>query len=73
MRFNLGDIVIKTTGGNRMTIYSQVDSNKYLCSWFVGNKFFSDTFLENELVTTAEYRKILIREERTDKIKSIIY
>ena len=34
MKFKSGDIVIKTTGGNKMTIFEKIE-NGYKCFWFV--------------------------------------
>ena len=34
MKFNCGDVVIKTTGGNKMTISEKIEDG-YKCLWFV--------------------------------------
>ena len=47
MRFKPGDIVIKSTGGNKMTVYSV--NEKCECIW-VTDKVNQDTFEENELL-----------------------
>jgi uncharacterized protein YodC (DUF2158 family) len=75
MRFKSGDIVIKKTGGNKMTI-SQIYLNEsiyhYKCYWFVENKLFEELFQEDQLVTLDEYKSILKVEERDDKINQIL-
>jgi uncharacterized protein YodC (DUF2158 family) len=75
MRFKSGDIVIKKTGGNKMTI-SQIYLNEsiahYKCYWFVENSLFEELFQEDQLVTLDEYKSILKVEERDDKINQIL-
>jgi len=41
--FKLGDLVIKKTGGNKMTISKIVD-RLIDCQWFVGSNLNNDTF-----------------------------
>ena len=36
MKYKSGDVVIKTTGGNKMTIFDKVNDS-YKCLWFVEN------------------------------------
>lgn len=42
MRFKPGDIVIKSTGGNKMTVFNSVNE-KHECIW-VTDKVNQDTF-----------------------------
>lgn len=75
MRFKSGDIVIKKTGGNKMTIsqiYLNDEITHYKCYWFVENKLFEELFQEEQLVTLDEYKNILKVEERDDKINQIL-
>ncbi len=67
MRFKPGDIVIKHTGGNRMTIFNSVNE-KHECIW-VTDKVNQDTFSDNDLLTMDEYKRL---EEREDKINNIL-
>ena len=69
MKFKPGDIVIKSTGGNKMTVYSV--NEKYECIW-VTDKVNQDTFDENELLPLDEYKKSLKVEERDDKIGKLL-
>jgi len=69
MRFKPGDIVIKSTGGNKMTVYSV--NEKCECIW-VTDKVNQDTFEENELLPLDEYKKSLKIEERDDKIGKLL-
>ena len=71
MKFKTGDIVIKTTGGNKMTIFDSYD-NFYKCIWFVDSKLNESEFREEEIVTLQEYKRILKTEEREDKINQIL-
>ena len=72
MEFKLGQIVIKKTGGNKMTINSYESENKYGCLWFDDKKLYQDIFNENEITTIDSYRKTLKIEEREDKISTIL-
>ena len=67
MRHKPGDIVIKTSGGNKMTI-SDEEGGYYKCVWVVESKFYESIFKEDEIITLNEYRMI---EERDDKIDQI--
>ena len=71
MRFKSGDIVMKNTGGNKMTIFDQIE-NGYKCLWFVESSLNESVFIEDELVTLNEYKKILKTEERDDKINQLL-
>ena len=75
MKFKSGDIVIKKTGGNKMTIcqtYLNESITHYKCYWFIENKLFEELFQEDKLVTLDEYKSILKVEERDDKINQIL-
>jgi len=71
MRFKSGDIVMKNTGGNKMTIFDQIEDG-YKCLWFVESSLNESIFKEDELVTLNEYKKILKTEERDDKINQLL-
>ena len=71
MKFRNGEIVIKTTGGNKMTIYDKVEDG-YKCLWFVESRFNEKIFKEDEIVTLNEYKRFLKTEEREDKINQIL-
>jgi len=45
MKFKSGDIVIKTTGGNKMTIFDRLEDG-YKCLWFVENSLKERVFKE---------------------------
>ncbi len=69
--FKLGDLVIKKTGGNKMTISKIVD-RLIDCQWFVGSNLNNDTFSLSELIHIDEYYLYLKLEEREDKISKIL-
>lgn len=71
MRFNTGDKVIKTSGGNKMIVTRIIENSKIYCTWFV-DKVYDGFFDENELVTINEYQSLLVKEERDDKINRVI-
>lgn len=71
MKFKSGDIVIKTTGGNKMTIFDRLEDG-YKCLWFVENSLKERVFKEDEIVSLYEYKRILKTEEREDKINKIL-
>jgi uncharacterized protein YodC (DUF2158 family) len=71
MRFKPGDVVIKTTGGNKMIVYSPINEN-YECIW-ASDKMYKETFSENEIVSLDEYKDKYIKiEAREDKINQIL-
>ena len=71
MKFKVGDIVIKNTGGNKMTISEEL-TNGYKCLWFVENNINEKVFTEEEIVTLNDYKRLLKTEEREDKINQIL-
>ncbi len=71
MKFKTGDIVIKTSGGNKMTIYDNLSDGLYKCLWCVDSKVKESIFKEEELVTINEWKKLLKTEEREDKINQL--
>jgi len=75
-KFQTGDIVIKVTGGNKMTIFNIFpDDNHgycYECVWFIDSFFNKGTFHQDDLVTLEDYKRILKTEERDDKINQIL-
>lgn len=71
MKFKTGDIVIKTTGGNKMTIDS-FNGGLYKCIWFLESHLYQFDFKEDEIITLHDYKKLLKTEERDDKINQIL-
>ena len=71
MRYKTGEIVIKTTGGNKMTIFDRI-GDVYKCLWFVGSDMNQSDFREDEIITIQEYKRLLKTEEREDKINQIL-
>lgn len=75
MTYKPGDIVIKKTGGNKMTItqdYQNKNTYYYKCYWFVGNELREELFIEDDIVSLEEYKRYLKIEERDDKINQIL-
>ena len=72
MKYKSGDVVIKTTGGNKMTIFDRVDNGVYKCLWFVESSLNESVFKEEEIVTLNEYKRFLKTEEREDKINQLL-
>lgn len=71
MKYKSGDVVIKTTGGNKMTIFDKLD-NGYKCIWFVESSINESTFKEEEIVSLEEYKRYLRIEERDDKLSKLL-
>ena len=71
MKFKPGDIVIKTTGGNKMTIFDKINDS-YKCLWFVESTMNESVFKEEEIVTLEEYKRYLRIEERDDKLNQLL-
>jgi uncharacterized protein YodC (DUF2158 family) len=65
-----GDIVIKTTGGNKMTINS-IENNLFKCFWFVESKLNEGYFTAEDIVTLEDYKRFLKIEERDDKLRKL--
>lgn len=72
MKFKPGDIVIKTTGGNKMTIFDKISDGVYKCLWFVESSVNESIFNEDEIVTLPEWKRLLKTEEREDKINQLL-
>jgi uncharacterized protein YodC (DUF2158 family) len=72
MKYKNGDIVIKTSGGNKMTIFDRISDGVYKCLWFVENSCNESVFKEEEIVTLNEYKNFLKTEEREDKINQLL-
>lgn len=72
MKFKCGDIVIKTTGGNKMTIDDRISDGLYKCLWFVESSLKESVFKEDEIVTLPEWKRLLKTEEREDKINQLL-
>jgi len=68
MFYKLGDIVIKKTGGNKMTI-SEIIDGEYVCIWFVESRLMESRFKEDDILTIDQYRII---QERDLKINNIL-
>lgn len=75
MKFKPGDVVIKKTGGNKMTVdreYKNDTEYHYKCYWFIENNLFEGVFIESDITTLDEYKRLLKIEERDDKIFKIL-
>ena len=72
MKYKTGDIVIKTTGGNKMTISDKIEDGVYKCLWFVESSLNESVFKEEEIVTLNEYKRYLRVEERDDKLNQLL-
>lgn len=70
MFFKPGDLVIKNTGGNKMTIIS-CDNNKIECGWFT-EKYHESTFEKNDLIPFSQYERVIKVEKRNDLIGQIL-
>ena len=71
MKLKPGNIVIKTTGGNKMTIQS-IEDGLCKCFWFVGGILNESSFNLNDVVTLNDYKRYLKIEERDDKISKLL-
>ena len=72
MKFKPGDIVIKTTGGNKMTVFDKISDGVYKCLWFVESSCNESIFKEEEIVTIPEWKRLIKTEEREDKINQLL-
>ena len=72
MKYKSGDVVIKTTGGKKKTIFDKIEDGVYKCLWFVESKMNESVFKEEEIVTLNEYKRFLKTEEREDKINQLL-
>ena len=72
MKYKSGDVVIKTTGGNKMTIFDKIEDGVYKCLWFVESSMNESVFKEEEIVSLNEYKRYLKTEEREDKINQLL-
>jgi uncharacterized protein YodC (DUF2158 family) len=72
MKFKPGDVVIKTTGGNKMTISDKISDGIYKCLWFVESSLNESVFKEEEIVSIPEWKRLLKTEEREDKINQLL-
>lgn len=71
MKFKGGEIVIKTTGGNKMTVFD-VNSGGYKCVWFDDSSLHEEFFKEDDIVSLKDYKRLLKTEEREDKLNQIL-
>ncbi len=72
MKFKPGDIVIKTTGGNKMTVFDKISDGVYKCLWFVESSCKESIFKEEEILTIPEWKRLLKTEKREDKINQLL-
>lgn len=68
MRYKPGDMVIKTTGGNKMSICESTSEGVYKCIWCSDNKVQESTFTEEEIVPIDEYHKVEARHSKINQI-----
>lgn len=74
MKYKPGDVVIKTTGGNKMTITQEYKNGLeyyYKCYWFVGSDLHEELFREDDIITLEDYKRYLKIEERDDKLNQL--
>lgn len=69
MRYKPGDMVIRTTGGNKMSIFDKISDGVYKCIWCVGDKINESIFNEEDIIPIEEYKVV---EERQYKINQIL-
>lgn len=69
MKYKSGDVVIKTTGGNKMSIFDNVSESVYRCIWCNDDKVREGVFNEDEIIPLSEYKTL---EERELKINQIL-
>lgn len=70
MKFKSGDVVIKTSGGNKMIVHTSINES-YECIWYTDN-FNLDNFSEDEIVSLDDYKNYLKIEERDDKLNKLL-
>lgn len=70
-RFKIGDIVIKKTGGDKMSIINQLDNSNYKCIWCDDKLVREQIFNEEDITFLNDYKNFLKIEEREDKINKI--
>jgi hypothetical protein len=71
MKFKPGDLVIKSTGGNKMRILSCINNESVECGWFT-ESYHESVFDKVDLVPYEQYQWILLREKRGDLIGQIL-
>lgn len=71
MKFKVGDVVIKPSGGNKMTILNYINNFKVTCLWY-GESFNTKEFIEEELILFSDYPRYLLVEKRDDIISKIL-
>jgi uncharacterized protein YodC (DUF2158 family) len=69
MKYKSGDVVIKTTGGNKMSIFDNISESVYRCIWCSDDKVREGVFNEDEIIPLSEYKTL---EERELKINQIL-
>lgn len=69
-RFKIGDIVIKKTGGDKMSII-EIDDSNYKCIWCDDKLVREQVFSEEDITSLNDYKNFLKIEEREDKINEI--
>ena len=70
MNFKPGDLVIKSTGGNKMKIIS-CSNDQVDCVWFT-EKYNESTFNKKDLIPFSQYGSVLVTEKRDDLINQIL-
>jgi len=71
IKFKIGDVVIKKTGGDKMIIVDQINEYDYKCFWCDDTLIHEQIFNKDEIITLNDYKNILKIEEREDKINKI--
>jgi uncharacterized protein YodC (DUF2158 family) len=70
MKFNSGDLVIKSTGGNKMRIIS-CNGNMCDCGW-ITESYHEKTFDEKDLIPLSQFDSVLLTEKRDDLLNQIL-
>ena len=71
MRFKPGDIVIKSTGGNKMKIVECREDGSIDCVWATDDLNRGE-FREDDLVSINDYKSSIMTEKRDDLIDRIL-
>ena len=71
MKFKPGDLVIKSTGGNKMRIVDCDLDGTVNCVWAT-ESLHEGKFNENELISIDDFKSFVINEKRDDLIGKLL-
>ena len=63
----VGDVVIKYTGGNKMTI-EDIANDIVKCVWFVGSQYYRSEFKTDDLISIQCWNQKIERIRKIDSI-----